>query len=302
ETVAKTTAQNYRSSMIKIYKDLGIDEGLSFFINEPETVLIYLNEFKIRNQNSKLSAVLKYIQYIEYENENRRNNAIKLYRDRFNELRTDIRKINDIEPPMVTSETSNWNDIQKQYNKYKRTINFKTSLYSELLEYAIVSCFLLNPPRRTGDYASMLLYKPDTKENRDKLNYFDIDKKAFIFNNYKTSKTYGKQIVECTSKLWNIIEKFIMLRNLMTDKHVYLFKAVKSDRALNDKEISDILTRWGRKHDIKTNIRQLRHSFATELHKKTPPKHVLKKYAYQMGTSQDMIASIYRDDKNRLNN
>jgi len=88
----------------------------------------------------------------------------------------------------------------------------------------------------------------------------------------------------------------------MDDEHVFLFKNVRNNNPLNENDISRILVDFGKKYNLNTNIRSLRHSFSTMLLKNAPRKSKLKSIAKAMGTSQDMVMTIYRDENNRLKN
>ena len=52
--------------------------------------------------------------------------------------------------------------------------------------------------------------------NDDKFNYLDMDKKQFIFNNYKTQGTYNSVVVPIEDELMKVISLYlkIILENL----------------------------------------------------------------------------------------
>jgi integrase len=74
--------------------------------------------------------------------------------------------------------------------------------YDALLNLVVLSLYTLNSPRRNKDYIDMVYGKGDDK----KLNYLDGDK--FIFNNYKTAKTYKEQIVDISPELLTILNVY----------------------------------------------------------------------------------------------
>ena len=59
--------------------------------------------------------------------------------------------------------------------------------FNNLLNYVVLSLYTLHKPRRNIDYTSM---KISNDTSNDELNYLDMKRQIFIFNNYKTKGTY----------------------------------------------------------------------------------------------------------------
>jgi hypothetical protein len=75
----------------------------------------------------------------------------------------------------------------------------------------VYSLYRLLPPRRL-DYSKMIIHYNDDIDNNTK-NIINIKNKTFIFNKYKTSKTYKKQIININDELFNIIIEWIKENN-----------------------------------------------------------------------------------------
>ena len=73
-----------------------------------------------------------------------------------------------------------------------------------LVDLILLSVFVLIPPRRSQDYTELKLRSYDVNED----NYFDPKRKAFVFNKYKTKKTYGQQIVHLPTNLLKLINRW----------------------------------------------------------------------------------------------
>ena len=73
-----------------------------------------------------------------------------------------------------------------------------------LVDLILLSVFVLIPPRRSQDYTELKLRSYDINED----NYFDSKRKAFVFNKYKTKKTYGQQIVHLPTNLLKLINRW----------------------------------------------------------------------------------------------
>ena len=63
--------------------------------------------------------------------------------------------------------------------------------YTQLLHAVVLGLYCLQPPRRNSDYTKCLVVKKIPEDNE--YNYLDIKNWDWIFNNYKTKKTY-KQV------------------------------------------------------------------------------------------------------------
>ena len=63
--------------------------------------------------------------------------------------------------------------------------------YTQLLHAVVLGLYCLQPPRRNSDYTKCLVVKKIPEDNE--YNYLDIKNWDWVFNNYKTKKTY-KQV------------------------------------------------------------------------------------------------------------
>jgi hypothetical protein len=90
-----------------------------------------------------------------------------------------------------------WDAVLEKYDalktKVKETTDFsKESAYNDLLKLLVTSLYVLQPPRRNGDYLEMKIVPTYSEELPQNMNYLDTKKGEFIFNKYKTSKKYGE--------------------------------------------------------------------------------------------------------------
>ena len=96
-------------------------------------------------------------------------------------------------------------DIMK-YNSLKELTPVQ---YENILSLLILSLYTLTPPRRNQDYQYMMVVKKSKDMNDDKVNYVILDESKFVFNKYKTFKTYGQQVFDVPSELMNIIKLYL---------------------------------------------------------------------------------------------
>lgn len=78
--------------------------------------------------------------------------------------------------------------------------------YEKQQMYLLMLLYTEFPPRR-GDYVNMDVVPLKSMATDDTLNYYCIDSGEFIFQNYKTVKTYGKQVFEVPEGLQAGIEQ-----------------------------------------------------------------------------------------------
>lgn len=79
--------------------------------------------------------------------------------------------------------------------------------YTELLHLVVVSLYTLQQPRRNKDYTDMCIVRK-TPEDMSK-NYLDIFVWNWVFNNYKTQKTYKSQTIPINEDLQKILEIYL---------------------------------------------------------------------------------------------
>ena len=115
--------------------------------------------------------------------------------------------------------------------------------------------------------------------NKDEDNY--INKNKFIFNKYKTAKTYGKQELEIPQQLKNILNRWIAINTsdyLLRDKNGNNMTSTKLNQYMN--------RIFGGK---KIAVNAMRHTYLTDKYKKTSEENKqLANDMSAMGSSSNM--------------
>ena len=131
----------------------------------------------------------------------------------------------------------------------------------------LLGCYTYIPPRRC-DYAGMMVVKTIKQTKDTNFNYCLIRKAkpVFIFNKFKTEKTFGQQVIDIPVELATLIRKWRETNNSM-----WLF--VKQDGDPMDshrlsQHLIDLLERMTGK---KAGASILRHAFLTDLLKDEKP-------------------------------
>lgn len=156
----------------------------------------------------------------------------------------DIKEYNKEQAKQIKTEsmTKNWvskQDIVNLFDEYKNESNIlykKKALSSidlnDIQNFIILSLLsgIIIPPRRSKDFVKMKINNID--KNKD--NY--IDKNEFVFNDYKTAKTYGRQSVEIPKPLKAILNKWLKVNKtdyLLFDVSRHPLTNVKLNQRLN---------------------------------------------------------------------
>jgi hypothetical protein len=246
--ISKSSLKTYESILRNLYNNVFEDDDYKIknFDND-DKILKFLKGLPVNKRKTILSALV-----VITDNKN--------YRDLMLE---DIKEYNKETNKQVKTEAQNnsWvnnDDIQKVHDILKKDTNIlykkdnlKMNDFQEIENYIIICLLggLYIPPRRSKDYVDFKISKID----KEKDNYFDGNN--FIFNSYKTAKTYGQQKVVVPKDLKTIIKKWI--------KHnpsEYLLFDSQLNKLSNVKLNQRLVKIFGKK----AGVNQLRHTYLSE--------------------------------------
>lgn len=171
------------------------------------------------------------------------------------------------------------NDAKILFKKSNKTNSDEQQIQNYIIVALLGGLFI--PPRRSLDYCAMKI----RNINKDEDNY--INKNKFIFNKYKTAKTYGKQELEIPQQLKNILNRWIAINTsdyLLRDKNGNNMTSTKLNQYMN--------RIFGGKK-ISTNM--MRHSYLTDKYKKTSEENKqLANDMSSMGSSENMALNYIK--------
>ncbi len=252
----------------------------------PDDLKIDVNKF-VNNQND----FLQYLQNVEYNKRKSILSALVVLCgdddcEQYRELmKKDIEtyEANELNQEKTLTQKENWitqDEIKNVFEFHKKEANklFKldkfTSAQFQTLQNYIILCLLTGqdgfPPRRALDYTEMLIR--DYDKNKDNV----FDGKDFIFNVYKTVKTYNRQEFTAPKQLSTVLKKWVKINTsnyLLVDRNGEKLTPVKLNQRLNKI--------FGKK--VGVNI--LRHSFLTENTKSVKDLKTINQRAQEMGHS-----------------
>ena len=232
------------------------------------------------------------------------------YKSHLNSTVSIIGRIKELDPiyqllaPINTglakSYSDDRNDNTVSVKDNQRIINFKPSniktklkSISDLHEKALFSVYALQPPRRLEDFAAMKITKEnDPQQLRNKnTNYIILDHNnnpsQFIYNKYKTYKTFGQQVIDINKDLGDILKQYIKSYKLKEDNYLFGLSTNVNKRQSESnfsKTVSKLFTKIYQSPVSITN-KWVRVSYATYLNTLNLTINQRKDYAYKMAHS-----------------
>jgi hypothetical protein len=260
EIIQKLTDKGLSEKSIKLYisilKNLNDKREIVNFkyLENPKKVLDKIKDYKLTTQRNVIIAIVSVLK-------NLGNDLYKKYYDLMIDMN---KKIEETLKENKKSETQKenwieWDDVVKKFeelkskNKYPK--NISETCYDNLLDTVILGLYVLVPPRRSKDYLMMKVSKDGKgldKNNIDNNNFLDMKKKQFVFNSFKTNKTYGKQIVDIPVDLVILLKKYLKFKKEGNNFLLVKFNGenLKSDNAITrrlnkifDKKIASSMLR-----------------------------------------------------------
>jgi len=286
--ISDSSRKLYISNLKKLN---GGEEPTSFkFLKSMENVLKLIEDKKPTTQRTYFIAICSVLA--------NGNGPKKLY-DKYYAVLTQMNK--DLQNRTTKSDTQakNWlkpgeiDQVYDQINKEVKRIrvsHITKKDFNTVLNLVVFSIFTKTPPRRNIDYTLM---KISSNMSDSKFNYLDIDKKTFVFNNYKTQKKYNQVVIDIPDDLWIIIVKYLRFhpeRNKIKNKKYEIFFLVNhnGDNLANSNDITKILNNaFGQK--IGSSL--LRNMYLT--HKFGDTMEALKDDTAAMGTSIGVAMNTY---------
>ena len=277
--LSTSSLKTYVSTLVNLHKKLAnSDENIDWFKTNAKEILEHLHDTPPKQRKSILAAL-----YVLTNESNFRTQMI-----------LDCKTVNDDykNQRMTPSEKTNWvstADIHIIYNELKSKVDAMFSHKAIPNIQTIVEYFLLAflggiemPPRRSLDYSLLKIRNFNPKED----NYYRSGK--LVFNKYKTSGTYGKQVLEVPSDLNKMIKRWIKL-----NKEDYMLVSSNSHQ-LSSPQINRLLNKIFGGKKVSTDL--LRHIFLTQFYTNIPSFKDMDELAHNMGHSiNQALLYIKRD-------
>lgn len=281
-SLAINSIKSYSASLRKLAKETGIKiENPKDVIDNIDKIVKSYDDMKYNSRKTHVSALISFIDNGSSESKKALEKLRKM-------LFSDVNSYNEYVASQKKSETQDenwvpWEEVIKRYQAFEKEVaplwklkedELSKANYNKLKMFVLLSCYVLIPPRRALDYIEFKIRNiNETKDNFMK-------NKKFIFNNYKTAKTYGKNEVEISPKLHSIIKKWIAI-----NPSDYLITGNNDKmKAISAPQLTNMLNSF---FDKRVSVNLLRHSFLTNLYKDMPDLKDMKETASSMAHSMD---------------
>jgi len=265
------------------------------FLKDKEKITEIIKKKALTTQRNYLGAVLVALPILENSAE-----LLEYYKGELEKVSTEYQTIIDSHKKTDKQEL-NWSsmveliEVLSKYKKGMLKINTMREQLNEreffyLTNYVVVGLFTLIPPTRL-DYAPMSIITSE-KEDDNKQNYLvnkSRNKKYFIINEYKSSKSYGKQILQIPSSLNSILNLYLKFY-----KGTSSFLLNSRGTPLTANGLSKLLTssfgRYSKNKKVTLNL--IRHIYISEnvkLTKDTDETKLANSMMHSSSTQQDYI-------------
>ena len=265
------------------------------FLKNTEKVLERIGKLKPNSQRTYLISIVTTLRGLkQYEA------TYDFYYERMMTIAEDLKKGSNTKSD---SQEKNWIDQSQVIEVYEDLKSKATPLLAKkkvddhewaiVLDFVILSLYVLQPVRRNKDYQLMLYVNDKNIIENPEFNYYLPKLKKFEFNQYKTSGTYSMQEVEVNPELVDILAKYAKIHPLNKGKNkgkenFYLLVNYKGEPLLAVNAITRVLNRiFGRP----IGVSLLRAISLTDKYKKVMED--LDKTTAEMGTSAATARGTY---------
>jgi hypothetical protein len=249
--LAESSKQLYMKNLEKLNENEPV-KNLNFLKN-PELVISKLERFKPNTRRSYFISICAVL------GGDKNKKMLKTYTDLLVELNAEIRK-----NPTVNSPKMTWDDVLVKWKTLETKFDSIKCLtdrnWNSYLEFLVLSLYVLICPRR-NEYQTMYITKNWSEDFPTDRNYYDVVKKQFIFNVYKTHRKDGQLILDVPTPLQNILEKAIKLRKLKLEEETPLLTNADGSNLKHLNSITRILNNIFK--PLKIGSSQLRHIYVS---------------------------------------
>lgn len=168
-----------------------------------------------------------------------------------------------------------YNDLEHNAKQILKKNNLNSNDINAIMKWIIISLTggLFQAPRRSIDFGNMKFKNYDSEKD----NYVDVKNSKFVFQNYKTQKTYGRQETEISKPLKTILNKWF---KIIPDGCDYIL----FDNKFNPLTSPQMTHRLNEIFGKKISTSMLRHIYLTNKFKGIDLEE-LQKTATEMGNS-----------------
>jgi hypothetical protein len=221
KNLSDTTASAYIKTMT-ILNNKTPFKNLSF-LKKTDEIMKKVSEYAESTQKTLLASITSVLSLDKDKSGYKK--TYKFYYDKMME-KSKTAKLEGGKVEATEKQTENWltwedvlkklAELKEQTEAFAKVKSLSAPQFHTLLSYLILSLYVYVPPRRNQDYLGMDVFKALKKDNLEDLdkgkNYLIVLKGVpteFVFNVYKTAKTYGQQKVAIPDTLKEVINVYL---------------------------------------------------------------------------------------------
>ena len=208
--ISESSIKTYNSILSNLHKNVfGDDDYTLKNFNDTDTIIKYLKDVEPQKRKTILASLVVLTDNKKYRDVMLSDIETSRTKSQLQE-KTEKQKDNFIDGNTISKIYQN---LKKKTNQLYKKGDLSYHEVQEIQNYIILSLYsgLYIPPRRAKDYTEFKIRNINTEKD----NYMDKNTKLgmneFVFNEYKTSKTYAQQRVEIPKALKTIINKWIKI-------------------------------------------------------------------------------------------
>lgn len=285
----ENTFKNYIENMRKL-ADVNNLKSLSFLKNT-DNIINKINDLSPSTQRKYYSIILTLLTR-NINNNNKK--IINIYSKKNEELK---KELGDISNKKTNTQNEKWTDMSELKNITKQLILKLTDNdnYETAFKMMLMGLYTTIPPRRARDYNPMFIINDENEVNDNNINYLVLNQNKFIFNNYKTSKTYGEYEYNFNDNeiFKRILNLYLKYRLELNDNYKDLLINPYTNEPLNrNNGITVQLQRITKQYiDKSISVNMIRNIYLTEKHAENNKQ--LTQTTKDMGTSNNCANKIY---------
>ena len=272
--IQKSSLKTYLSTLSNLGKRSDIKiKKLIHFTSKSDEIMKFLMKLTFNKRKSILTALCHVSEEAVYEQQKQLDYA---------EHNAATRK-----QTLTAKEAANWmswTDIMKVYKKMELRVNFlfKTVATKETIliyknhpnlqegaqmfddddrqliqDFHVLMMYIEFPPRRAEDVSSFMVRDYNTKTD----NHVDFKHNKIVFNNFKTQKSFGRQVFELPTDMKKHLLRYMKVFNVKNNYVSTLGLSIN----LTNTNITHALNRVVKPKKISVNM--LRHAYITDFHR-----------------------------------
>jgi hypothetical protein len=270
--LAESSLKTYCNGLTNLYQRLGGSGGLSWFTDAHEDIMKHARTIESVQTRKTLLASLVVLTNLEAYRTPMMED-IKTQNERYLEQKTN---------PKRSDRLISYERVCQIHENLKLVAKVRpslTNIVNLIISYVCSGVLGAELPPRRLEYASMLMSEWDPKKD----NYIDWRAKSFVFNQYKTARVSGREVIPIPSELFSLLQRW-----KKTNESLYMLinnRGQPFQPSSLSKRVSELFEGNG--------IDSLRSIFLSHVYRNMPALKDMQNLAWSMGHSVDAALHFY---------